>query len=67
MELRGPGEILGIRQTGLPEMRIADLIRDADLIPRVQKAAQSLLSEYPDKVDILINRWMTSKENFSQV
>ena len=36
LELRGPGELLGTRQTGLPDYRIADLVRDADLMPQVQ-------------------------------
>jgi hypothetical protein len=41
LELRGPGELLGTRQTGLAQMRVADLLRDADLLPRVQIAAES--------------------------
>ena len=40
LELRGPGELLGTRQTGLAQMRVADLLRDADLLPRVQIAAE---------------------------
>ena len=44
LELRGPGELLGTRQTGLAEMRVADLVRDADLLPAVQSAAESLLN-----------------------
>ena len=50
LELRGPGDMLGTRQTGLPELRIADLIRDAKLIPQVQKVADTLLTDYPDTV-----------------
>ncbi|MFQ5519392.1 MAG: ATP-dependent DNA helicase RecG, partial [Mariprofundus sp.] len=46
LELRGPGELLGTRQTGLPEMRIADLVRDAGLLPRVQEAATLLITQY---------------------
>ncbi len=42
LELRGPGELLGTRQTGLAEMRVADLMRDADLLPAVQAAAEDL-------------------------
>ncbi len=41
LELRGPGELLGTRQTGLAQMRVADLLRDADLLPRVQIAAET--------------------------
>ena len=47
LDLRGPGELLGTRQTGLAQMRVADLIRDADLLPTIQIAAESLLREWP--------------------
>ena len=43
LELRGPGEVLGTRQTGLMQMRVADLVRDADLLPKVQQAAELML------------------------
>ena len=43
LELRGPGEMLGTRQTGLMQMRVADLVRDADLLPQVQQAAELML------------------------
>src|SRR5690606_14433415 len=47
LELRGPGELLGTKQTGLMQMRVADLMRDADLLPHVQKAAEIMLHEHP--------------------
>ena len=50
LELRGPGELLGTRQTGLAQMRVADLARDADLLPTVQIAAQKLLLDWPTNV-----------------
>ncbi len=43
MELRGPGELLGTRQTGLAQLQVADLVRDSDLLPRVQQAAELML------------------------
>ena len=43
LELRGPGELLGTRQTGLMQLRVADLVRDADLLPGVQRAADLML------------------------
>ena len=46
LELRGPGEVLGTRQTGLMQMRVADLIRDADLAPAVQRIARELLAGF---------------------
>jgi len=67
LELRGPGEMLGTRQTGLPELRIADLIRDAKLLPRVHAAAHMLLKEYPDRVQALIDRWLGPATRYSKV
>ena len=48
LELRGPGELLGTRQTGLPDYRIANLSRDADLMPQVQMTAEALRNEYDE-------------------
>ncbi len=67
MELRGPGDLLGTRQTGLPALRIADLARDAILIPQVQKTADILLKEYPKHVQLLITRWIAERLMFAQV
>jgi ATP-dependent DNA helicase RecG len=67
LELRGPGELLGTRQTGLAQMRVADLIRDADLLPRVQIAAESLLRDWPSHVAPLIRRWVGHAEQYGRV
>ena len=67
LELRGPGELLGTRQTGLAQMRVADLLRDADLLPRVQTAAQMLLDEWPLHVTPLIRRWVGHAEQYGRV
>jgi ATP-dependent DNA helicase RecG len=67
MELRGPGEILGTRQTGLPQMRIADLVRDARLIPRIQEVSTRLLEQHPEQVDLLIERWIAKDVGLSNV
>jgi len=67
LELRGPGELLGTRQTGLAQMRVADLLRDADLLPRVQIAAETLLREYPSHVAPLIRRWVGHAEQYGRV
>ncbi|AZR32281.1 ATP-dependent DNA helicase RecG [Xanthomonas vasicola] len=58
LELRGPGELLGTRQTGLASFRIADLARDAGLLPRVQVLAERLLAEAPDIADRVVARWI---------
>jgi ATP-dependent DNA helicase RecG len=67
LELRGPGELLGTRQTGLAQMRVADLLRDADLLPRVQIAAESLLRDWPLHVAPLIRRWVGHAEQYGRV
>jgi ATP-dependent DNA helicase RecG len=67
LELRGPGELLGTRQTGLAQMRVADLLRDADLLPRVQIAAETLLREWPLHVAPLIRRWVGHAEQYGRV
>jgi len=67
LELRGPGELLGTRQTGLSQMRVADLSRDADLLPAVQRAAQVLLERWPDHVAPLIARWIGQAEQYGRV
>jgi ATP-dependent DNA helicase RecG len=58
LELRGPGELLGTRQTGLPTFRIADFGRDAGLLPQVRELADRLLAEAPDTADKVIARWV---------
>lgn len=67
LELRGPGEVLGTRQTGLMQLRVADLIRDADLVPAVQKIAAQLLESAPDAVNGLIKRWIGGGSRFGRV
>ncbi len=58
LELRGPGEVLGTRQTGLAQMKIADLERDADLLERVAPLAEALLVSHPEASRPLIRRWL---------
>jgi ATP-dependent DNA helicase RecG len=58
LELRGPGELLGTRQTGLATFRVADLARDAGLLPQVRELADRLLAESPEIADRIIGRWV---------
>lgn len=58
LELRGPGELLGTRQTGLANFRVADLARDAGLLPQVRELAERLLLESPSVADRIIARWV---------
>jgi ATP-dependent DNA helicase RecG len=67
LELRGPGEVLGTRQTGLMQLRVADLIRDADLAPTVQQIASQLMDTTPDAVNALIRRWIGAGSRFGRV
>jgi ATP-dependent DNA helicase RecG len=67
LELRGPGELLGTRQTGLMSLRIADLQRDQDLIPLVSACADRLLHEDPDGVAPLIRRWLGQGLRYGRV
>ncbi|MBZ0086716.1 MAG: ATP-dependent DNA helicase RecG [Thermomonas sp.] len=58
LQLRGPGELLGTRQTGLAGFRIADLVRDADLLPQVHALADTLLRDAPELADRIVDRWI---------
>ena len=64
LELRGPGEVLGTRQTGEMVFRIADLLRDQGLLQPVQQAAQSILDSYPDRVAPLVRRWIGQRSRY---
>lgn len=67
LELRGPGEMLGTRQTGLLQFKVADLLRDADLLPAVRDAAQALLAHWPQHVSPLLERWLRHGQHYGQV
>jgi len=67
LELRGPGELLGTRQTGLAQLRVADLTRDVDLLPRVQETAELLLASHTDTIAALAARWIGSGERYGRV
>ncbi len=58
LALRGPGELLGTRQTGEQRLRIADLLRDQDLLPLAQQEADRLLMQAPELADRIISRWL---------
>jgi ATP-dependent DNA helicase RecG len=67
LELRGPGELLGTRQTGLAELKVADLIRDADLLPQVRQAAEELLRDNASVIAPLRRRWIGNAEEYGRV
>ena len=67
LEIRGPGEVLGTRQTGEVQFRLADLLRDQHWIEPVQKAADQLIAEQSPMIQPLIQRWIGEKQNYSAV
>ncbi len=67
LELRGPGELLGTRQTGLPDYRIANLIRDAELMPGVQLVAERITRDAPAKSEAIIRRWLGDAGRYGKV
>ena len=66
LEIRGPGELLGTKQTGLADFKIADLIRDQRLIPEVQRIARHIHDSYPDNAKAIINRWLGERDVYSK-
>ena len=67
LELRGPGELLGTRQTGLPEYRIANLLRDAELMPKVQVAAEYIRQSSPGNAAAIVRRWLGDAGRYGKV
>ncbi|MGE3296264.1 MAG: ATP-dependent DNA helicase RecG [Porticoccaceae bacterium] len=67
LQLRGPGEVLGTRQTGDINLRIADLQRDADLLAGVQRSAATLMADYPETITPLIQRWLGHATRYGEV
>jgi ATP-dependent DNA helicase RecG len=67
LELRGPGELLGTRQTGLPDYRVADLVRDAELMPQVQITAETIQRSSPKQAEAIIRRWLGDAGRYGKV
>ncbi|WP_428035437.1 ATP-dependent DNA helicase RecG [Amphritea sp.] len=66
LELRGPGEVLGTRQTGMMSFKVADLQRDADLLTRVKQIASQIATD-PQLSDAIIQRWLGRDEQYASV
>ncbi|MFY8327710.1 ATP-dependent DNA helicase RecG [Pseudoalteromonas sp. ZZD1] len=66
LEIRGPGEVLGTKQTGLAEFKIADLSRDKHILNQVRPIAMQMLSQYPEQVEKLIQRWLAGKSAYAK-
>ena len=67
LEIRGPGELLGTRQTGLEQFHIADLLRDQALLPEVRKTAAALFLNYPDQAAAIVQRWLGRNRDYIHV
>ncbi|GAB5453085.1 MAG: ATP-dependent DNA helicase RecG [Halioglobus sp.] len=67
LELRGPGEVLGTRQTGLMEFRVASLPAHDHLLDAVHTLSDRVRSEHPDRIDAIIRRWTGTREQFARV
>ncbi|WP_417536280.1 ATP-dependent DNA helicase RecG [Methylophaga sp.] len=67
LEIRGPGEVLGTRQTGLPQFRVANLLEDQELLAVMEQAANTMLKLAPEKAEALVTRWFAHKLDFGHV
>lgn len=67
LELRGPGEVLGTKQTGDLSFRVADLLRDRDLLTDVSEAAEWMMQHHPDLIQPIIMRWLKEKSSYGKV
>ena len=65
MEIRGTGEILGTKQTGSAEFKVANLMRDRKMIPLVQRYAKQIIVENPPLAEALIKRWLNEKAEYT--
>jgi len=67
LRLRGPGEVLGARQSGVPMLRYADIERDVSLLKMAKKFAPIFLESYPEQAELHIDLWYGSKEKYTEV
>ncbi len=67
LELRGPGELLGTRQTGDMGFRVAKLERDDHLLEQAHRVAETILRDYPQQAQALIQRWLPEAPRYAQV
>jgi len=67
LEIRGPGEVLGTRQAGMALFKVADLLRNADLLDSAKAYADAILVDSPQQVSVYLDRWLGNKQNYAQV
>ncbi|MCU7806775.1 MAG: ATP-dependent DNA helicase RecG, partial [Candidatus Thiodiazotropha sp. (ex Semelilucina semeliformis)] len=66
LEMRGPGEVLGTRQTGDMQLRIADLVRDQDMLDEVREVAERMLQDHPLQAEQLVLRWLGRRVDYGR-
>ncbi|HMV52869.1 MAG TPA: ATP-dependent DNA helicase RecG [Rhodocyclaceae bacterium] len=67
LELRGPGEFVGSRQSGVPLLRFADLTLDAAIVEQAREAAEAMLRDWPDAARAHLERWLGARQDFLKV
>ncbi|MFZ2403930.1 MAG: ATP-dependent DNA helicase RecG, partial [Methylobacter sp.] len=67
LELRGPGEVMGTRQTGQMHFKIADLARDSALLDTVQQIGDDFFTHSPQAIQPLCDRWLGASTEYSEV
>ena len=67
LEIRGPGEVLGTKQAGIIGMRIANIVRDQYLLPKVQAVSLEIIHHHASIIPLLEHRWIESAEDYGRV
>lgn len=67
LRLRGPGQLLGTRQTGLMSFKVADISRDSDMLEQVRDTCDELLNSHPEVAEPLIRRWLGESSHYADV
>lgn len=67
LQIRGPGEVMGTRQAGMALFKVADLLRDADLLEQAKTLAESILKNEPEKIPLFLSRWLGNKQHYGDV
>jgi len=67
LRMRGPGELLGARQSGVPMLRFADLERDLDLLEAARNAADLMLRRWPERAQLHVQRWLGGRQEYLRV
>ena len=65
LELRGPGELLGVRQTGAVSMKVANLVRDQHWLTAIEQESQWIIENYPQTIEPILNRWQGHQKKYA--